>query len=598
MKEKYGKLDTLWWTVRKGWAVDRPLILLSLADVPVVVAIPLVQSYFSKVLIDHLGSGASLRCIAVYCTFFAALIGCLMLLQKWIESRRQGRRYHATAIFQQEKSRFTDYETDFENTEKQDFNRTMGYVNDDAYCGKCSLEFIWDDVFNTLKDALGVFACASLMAFIHPALLLIVMFTSFLSYFTTRWQPAYREKHKHLWEKETRKKSYLESLSTKFENAKDIKLYGLEEWLNRMMSDYQAYRLMWEKRCSLRGVWAAILSGIMTLAQDGAAYLFLITMLMSEKMGLGDFVFYFGVVTSIAAFFSGIIGDAAKLSERADKIIHYRELFDYPSHFNHGKGEALPRGAVEIELRNVHYRYAGAEEDTLRGLNLTIRAGESIALVGLNGAGKTTLVKLLCGLYHPTEGQILVGGKPIEAYNAEEYYSMISVVFQQVNVIAFTLLEFITSCVPDRPLARTLAEEALKSAGLWEKVRTLPNGLDTHLMKSVYDDGVDLSGGEMQKLLLARAIYKDGSILLLDEPTAALDPIAENNLYLQYRKLTQNKTSVYISHRFASTRFCDRIVLLEDGVIRESGTHDELMQHNGRYAELFNVQSKYYKEDA
>jgi len=122
--------------------------------------------------------------------------------------------------------------------------------------------------------------------------------------------------------------------------------------------------------------------------------------------------------------------------------------------------------------------------------------------------------------------------------------------------------------------------------------------LDTHLMKSVYDDGVDLSGGEMQKLLLARAIYKDGSILLLDEPTAALDPIAENNLYLQYRKLTQNKTSVYISHRFASTRFCDRIVLLEDGVICESGTHDELMQHNGRYAELFNVQSKYYKEDA
>ena len=139
----------------------------------------------------------------------------------------------------------------------------------------------------------------------------------------------------------------MESLSTKFENAKDIKLYGLEDWLNRMMADYQAYRLMWEKRCSLRGVWAAILSGMMTLVQDGTAYLFLITMLMRKEIGVGDFVFYFGVVTSIAAFFGGMIGDAAKLSERADKIIHYRELLDYPSRFNHGNGEPLPPGPVQ-----------------------------------------------------------------------------------------------------------------------------------------------------------------------------------------------------------------------------------------------------------
>jgi len=148
----------------------------------------------------------------------------------------------------------------------------------------------------------------------------------------------------------------------------------------------------------------------------------------------------------------------------------------------------------------------------------------------------------------------------------------------------------------ERESAREDAVAAMKAAGIWEKVESLSNGMDTHLQKGIYDDGVDFSGGEMQKLVLARAIYKDGSILVLDEPTAALDPIAENNLYLKYRELTKGKTSIYISHRFASTRFCDRIVLLGDGVIQESGTHEELMEQNGQYAYMFGVQSKYYKE--
>ena len=214
----------------------------------------------------------------------------------------------------------------------------------------------------------------------------------------------------------------------------------------------------------------------------------------------------------------------------------------------------------------------------------------------MNGAGKTTLVKLICGLYAPTKGEILVNGKRIGEYNVEEYYSLISAVFQKVSPMAFTFFEFVASADLQRPTAREDAVAAMKSSGIWEKIESLPGGMDTHLMKSVYDDGVDLSGGEMQKLLLARAIYKNGSIIVLDEPTAALDPIAENNLYLQYRELTKGKTSLYISHRFASTRFCDRIVLLEDGVITESGTHDELMASNGQYAYMFDVQSKYYKE--
>ena len=363
-----------------------------------------------------------------------------------------------------------------------------------------------------------------------------------------------------------------------------------------MMRDYQAYLLMWNKRCSLRGFWASALAGVMTFVQNGVVYFVLIGMLLDGKISVGDFVFFFGLAGSIAGYLQGVITDIAKLGVRADKIAYYRDFFGYENHFNHGEGCTLPKGAVKIELKDVWYKYEGAEDYTLKGVNLTIGAGESLALVGINGAGKTTLVKLICGMYVPTKGEILVNGRPIADYNIEEYYLMISAVFQEIRAVAFTIFEFVASSDMERKNAREDAVAAMKAAGIWEKIESLPNGMDTHLQKGVYEDGVDLSGGELQKLVLARAIYKDGSILILDEPTAALDPIAENNLYLRYRELTKGKTSVYISHRFASTRFCDRIVLLGDGVVQESGSHDELMEQNGQYAYMFGVQSKYYKE--
>ena len=345
-----------------------------------------------------------------------------------------------------------------------------------------------------------------------------------------------------------------------------------------------------------RALFAKILAALLAFIQNSVAYAVLIGLLLAGKMTAGDFVFYFGIVGTIASFMQGIVAAVVKLKERGDKIAYYRELFDYHNQYNHGKGCELPAGAVKIELRDVWYKYDGAEDFTLKGINLTLQAGESLALVGINGAGKTTLVKLICGFYRPVKGEILVNGKQIDEYNIEEYYSMISAVFQEIRSIPFTLFEFVASADLERPTAREDAISAMKDSGIWEKVESLPNGMDTHLMKGIYDDGVDFSGGEMQKLVLARAIYKNGNMLILDEPTAALDPIAENKIYLKYRDLTKDKTSIYISHRFASTRFCDRIVLLEGGVITECGTHDELMEKNGQYAYMFGVQAKYYKE--
>ena len=595
-KRKYGRISCLCWAMQKLWRLDKWFVFFIFASVPFSVALPLAESYFSKVLIDRIGNGAPFSELAAVVVTLLFGILALQTVKHWVDVQCLSWQYYPSLLYQSEIAAFENAVTDFENTEKKDFKELRGYAVRDANGGNCSPEFLWRDLSAALIHLTGIFTYASLLVSFHPVIFVAVTVTSALSYFTTRWQPIYHEKNKHKWEEEGRKKVYLQGLGADFSKAKDIKLYGLEPLLNKMMRDYQAYILMWNQRVHLRGLWALILAGGMTLIQNGVAYIVLIGILLEGGMTVGDFVFYFGLVGSIAGFLQGIIGDVAKLNTRAEKIAYYREFFDYPNKFNRGAGCELPTAPVKIELKDVWYRYDGAEDYTLKGINLVIEGGENLALVGMNGAGKTTLIKLICGMYTPTKGEILVGGKKIEEYNIEEYYSMISAVFQQIKPVAFTMFEFVASADLERPTAREDAIAAMQAAGIYEKIERLPNGIDTHLMKGIYDDGVDLSGGEMQKLVLARAIYKNGAILVLDEPTAALDPIAENKLYLQYRDLTAGKTSIYISHRFASTRFCDRILLLENGSIIESGTHEELIALGGRYAYMFGVQSKYYKE--
>ncbi len=594
---KYSNIGSIVWSTKKLWRLDKGLLLLAFATAPVDVAVPLVGTYLTKVLIDRITGGTAFGGLCVLLLIFGLLQILLEALRRILKERCFARRYYASCFYQDKINEALDYQADYENIEKQDFQKILGYAQGDSQAGNCSLEFIWEDLAKLLKDSLGIITYASLIMALNPVILAVVAVTSVLSYFTARWQPAYREKNKHRWEKEERKKNYLQSFSGDFGAAKDIKLYGLEGWLESMMRDYQAYLLMWKKRCSLRGLWAAVFAGLMTLLQNGTAYFVLIGLLLKGGVTVGSFVFYFGITGSIAGFLRGIVEDMAKLSSRGDKIIYYRSLFDYPCQYNHGPGCGQPACPVKIEFKDVWYRYDGAEDYTLKGVTMTLEPGESLALVGVNGAGKTTLIKLLCGLYTPSRGEILVGGRRIFEYNIEEYYSLISAVFQESRAVAFTVFEFVASSELDRPDARESAVAAMKAADIWDRVESLPGGMDTHLQKGIYEDGVDLSGGEQQKLYLARAIYKNGSILILDEPTAALDPIAENGIYLRYRALTAGKTSIYISHRFASTRFCDRIVFLEDGQIRESGTHEELMSGGGRYAHMFEVQSKYYKEE-
>jgi ABC-type bacteriocin/lantibiotic exporter with double-glycine peptidase domain len=353
-----------------------------------------------------------------------------------------------------------------------------------------------------------------------------------------------------------------------------------------------------ERKLLSKDMHAQITDALMILLRDGAAYAFLIWLVLQDQLTLSDFVLVFGAIGGLAAWVSGILTASIDLSRACVERNDIIEQITYPDRMNTGKGIALPTGAglpPSIELKGVSYTYPKAEKPTLKDINLHIKAGERIAIVGANGAGKTTLIKLICGLYLPTTGEVSLNNNPVSKYNRDEYYTLFSAVFQDIHMTSASIAENISQATAELT-DREKVLKCLELTGLSEKTNSLPGKEDTLLVREVNADGAELSGGEKQKLAMARALYKNAPVIILDEPTAALDPIAENEIYRQYADLTEGTTSIYISHRLASTRFCDRILMIDGNVISEQGTHDELMALGGTYAKMFEIQASYYQE--
>jgi len=320
--------------------------------------------------------------------------------------------------------------------------------------------------------------------------------------------------------------------------------------------------------------------------------------LLQNEISVGDFTLYFGAIAGISSWMTRILADIAALQKGCVQVQELRRFLDLAGYEDPDPLPLHPEEIIapEFVLENVSFRYGESSDWVLRDFNLTIHAGEKIALVGANGAGKTTLVKLLTGLYRPTEGRILMNGIDICRYPKAEYYKLMGVVLQEVTSLAMTLAQNVSALSED-DTDEDRVWQCLQLAGMEARVHDFPKGLQTQLTRMRFKDGIELSGGQAQKLMLARALYKDAPVVIMDEPTAALDPIAEAEMYEHYDRMVANKTSLYISHRLASTRFCDRIAYLEDSRIAELGSHSELIALGGKYAEMYAVQSQYYQED-
>lgn len=450
--------------------------------------------------------------------------------------------------------------------------------------------------FELLKSIIMIVVFGTLVSTLHPLIFLMLVVMAVVHFFAKK--PLVRLQHKLNIDMvaNDRKFNYVTRISNDFENAKEVRLYDMSPWINEISDDCLKTHRHLHSRIQWRAFLTGSINNFLNLLRDAFAYIYLIIMFSKNAITVGDFTMYFSAITSLSGTLTGLSEKITELTKYDLKIKDIRKTEKMPSSRNRGKGISAPKENIEIEFRNVSFRYPNAENDTIKNISFKIKAGEKLALVGVNGAGKTTIVKLLCGLYLPTEGEILLNSHPINDYNIYEYYSLFSAVFQDISLMPYSIAENIAATTEKDEIDFEKVKNSIEIAGLKERVDALPLGVDTPFNKNINEDAVDFSGGEKQKLALARAIYLDRPMLILDEPTAALDPIAENEMYMKFNEISRGQTAMFISHRLASTRFCDRIIHLENGEIIENGTHDELIAANGKYAMMYGLQSKYYSD--
>lgn len=443
-------------------------------------------------------------------------------------------------------------------------------------------------------NLLGLAVYALIVGGLDPKILLLLLTLSIISTTVSFLSEKVYDRIKSGLAMQNRMQQYIDKTVDDVPGGKDIRIFGLSPWLigkyDRSIRTARKLRFSHDTALFTSDLIETVLNALRTLL----CYLYLIAELQNG-MSVTQFVFYLGLISGFAAWFSEISRLVASLKENSRQIDDLRSFVEMENDLK-DKGEVPVQGfdGLEIVFDHVSYRYENAPNDVLKDVSFTIKPGEHLALVGLNGAGKSTIVKLASGLYLPSKGSIYVNGVDTRKLNRPAFMEHCAAIFQNPFLLSYTIGENITfSETYDSEKVRY----ALKQASILETVEHLPKGIYTYLGKDVNRDGVGLSGGQAQRLLLARALYRNPSLLLLDEPTAALDAIAENEIYEAYNTSLQNKTVLFISHRLASTRFCDNIILLENGKICEQGTHEELMRKNGSYASLFSIQSKYYKEE-
>ena len=571
---------------------DKRSLIYFLIRVPALVLQPIVTAYIPKAMIDCIDKGATVGRL----TLVVGLLSVLVVLTTWLApfmqellngSARIIRMRYAVLAFR--KNLNTDY-TNIENPEDREKNKRAMEFYRSYYSG--SADFL-DSSNQFCVCIVGVIASLMLIYKINFIMILVILATCVCEFFLLKFLNKKEKKTKDERSSVFVRFDYYYNLCRDFSAAKDIRLYGFTDYfmsaVARIIYDLEQINQKFMRQNIKVGGTRALLN----LLRELVAYAYLTYLVCRGKLSVSDFIFYFGIITGFSNWILNAVYQYSNLERCCNDCAAFREFVESTD-----EGENKPNvnfdSVDSIEFKNVSFTYPSAEKSTINDMSFKVGRGENIAIVGENGAGKTTAVKLLCGLYYPTSGEILINGKNNCDFSSDSYFNLFSAVFQDYYFMPMTIAENVCTTL-NYDKEKLFA--AFEKAGISDKINTLPDKEKSYMIKDVYKNAVDFSGGEKQKLLLAKAIYKNAPVLILDEPTAALDPIAENELYLKYNEMTSGKISFFISHRLSSTRFCDRILFIKDGKIAESGTHDELMALKGLYYRMYQVQSYYYKEN-
>ncbi len=595
-KQSYSILNNIRFLLKDMWKQYPLLVVYLLIQVVCSVVSPVMTMLLPKITLDLVLAKAEAGRIVIVLGGVGLTIALLMGLMKMTEKGRymmynSMRSHYQIRLFKQ--SMFCDYNF----IEKAEGQKKYMRAYDPLLNGdNSSVSRMTVAMVDITICMLSFVIYSGIISFLNPAVVVLLVVLSSINYFAAeharKYQYNIRDENAVL----QNKLWYIQTAMNGVEAGKDIRLYGMEDWFSTMWDNIQDGITAWRQRVRNRYFMADAVSGLTLFLRDGIAYGYLIWAVMTGEISIGDFVLYFAAVTEFSGFVSRFGRNLNFLHDANFQMCDMR-LFLEQTNAPDPEEPVDVRSLKDmtIEFSHVTFSYENDSEPVLCDISFTIKPGEKMALVGVNGAGKTTITKLLCGFYKPQKGEIRIGGVDIRHFRKEDLFSLYSVVFQDIYIPPFSVAENVSL----KPLGETdinRVEICLNETGLYDKIMEYPNGCH-EIMGSDIEEGVVLSGGQKQKLLMSRALYKDAPILILDEPTAALDPIAESETYESFGRLSKNKTAIFISHRLASTRFCDQIFLLENGKLLEVGTHEELLKKNGRYAEMFEIQSQYYKEE-
>lgn len=600
-KRKYSSLSNLLYIYKDLWKYDKSIIGFAILEIIFAVITAIGAILLPAIIIKMLENNIELNSMVLNVLIIFLVYGIISGFSTYLTRRNtfQYVEYRAGFLHVKMSSKIMSIDYDiYENEETQKLSENSWQALGGNNQG---IEGILHKMILVVTAIIGLTLYSLLLAKVNLLIILLLFVVSVIQFISFQSANKYEMKNKGKKAKLEVTKRYMDRQANEVGSGKDIRIYQLQYWLT---SKYKKVNKKYQEIIAKERIryFANDLVGLfMQLIRDIICYGYLIYLLKNGQMQVSEFVLYIGLVASFAAYFNDITSNVIEI-ERFQKLTDYfREFLDIKNKANYGDGKKLDseEDTFEVEFSHVTFSYPNSDEKeskkVLDDISFTMKKGEKMALVGINGAGKTTIVKLICGFYKPTSGHIYINGIDIKDLDLEDYYSYLAVVFQESFTFSFTIAENVT-CEIESKYDEDKCIKAIKKAGLWDKIDSLPKKEKTFLNKDIENDGIQLSGGQLQKLMLARALYKECKLLLLDEPTAALDAIAENEMYQKYEEVICGKTALFISHRLASTRFCDKILFLENGRITEEGTHDELMNLNKEYARMFDVQSQYYRE--
>lgn len=556
-------------------------------------ALPLLQLLLSAFVIQWLMEGVAIREYLLRLLVFIALIGIAQMGNYYFMLYQEENMNHLRDFMRNKietKYLKLDYPLIIGKEAQERYNNASELTdNNTTLFGRLVTEII-----ELCSSFLGVVLYINILSQLESLFLVLVGVFLLIVVFFNVWQVKMDRKLFQAKAANSQKLRYLRKVYGESRITKDVRIFQMKDWFKQIedktIAEY--HRLIKPK---VKLTWTeSTLVNIGIIGLSALSYIRSVQLIAAGAIPVSSFVIFAGSVTILAQTIMTLVNAIGKMNTSLNETKKYDDFMSQGQIFNHGEGRPLPKEPLSIELKNVTYTYPNNDTSTINNVSLTIKPYENLAIVGENGAGKSTLTNLIAGLLKPDTGEIYINGVAQSEFNISDYYALFAPVFQEKFLLTYSIKETVIQGLPFDELKYN---RVLKQIGLADIISKFKSRDETKIVRAVYPDGVNLSGGQLQKLKLAQALYKDAPVLLLDEPTAALDPIAEHQIYQDYFQFSKDKLSIFISHRLSSTRFCDRIIYIKNGDITEVGTHEELMAEQKDYFKLYEAQAYYYKHD-